>query len=99
LSGYTEDVTSSVAYQKNLTETGLRALIYRWISVLLKTNCFSFTDFPGILSNNCPEIFLICSGDHDISVPWVATYAWIKALGVAVFDEWRPWYLDGQIAG
>ncbi|XP_075659627.1 serine carboxypeptidase-like 18 [Castanea sativa] len=67
LSTYTEDVTSSVAYQKNLTETGLRALIY--------------------------------SGDHDISVPWVATYAWIKALGVDVFDEWRPWYLDGQIAG
>ncbi|KAK7851879.1 serine carboxypeptidase-like 18 [Quercus suber] len=51
LSTYTEDVTSSVAYQKNLTETGLRALIY--------------------------------SGDHDISVPWVATYAWIKALGGA----------------
>uniref|UniRef100_A0A2N9ETK0 Serine carboxypeptidase-like 18 n=1 Tax=Fagus sylvatica TaxID=28930 RepID=A0A2N9ETK0_FAGSY len=66
-STYTEDVTSSVAYQKNLTETGLRALIY--------------------------------SGDHDISVPYVATLAWIKALGVAVFDEWRPWFLDGQIAG
>ena len=65
----------------------------------IKNKLFSFTDFPGILSNNCPEIFLICSGDHDISVPWVATYAWIKALGVAVFDEWRPWYLDGQIAG
>ncbi|KAB1208311.1 Serine carboxypeptidase-like 18 [Morella rubra] len=66
-STYTADVTSSVAYQKNLTETGLRALIY--------------------------------SGDHDISVPYIATLAWIKALGVAVFDEWRPWFVDGQIAG
>ncbi|XP_059447637.1 serine carboxypeptidase-like 13 [Corylus avellana] len=66
-STYTEDVTSSVAYQKNLTETGLRALIY--------------------------------SGDHDISVPYVATLAWIRALDVDVFDEWRPWFVEGQIAG
>ncbi|KAG6710819.1 hypothetical protein I3843_05G020200 [Carya illinoinensis] len=66
-STYTEDVTSTVAYQKNLTETGLRALIY--------------------------------SGDHDISVPYIATLAWIKSLGVPVFDQWRPWFVEGQIAG
>lgn len=66
-STYTEDVTSSIAYHKNLSETGLRALIY--------------------------------SGDHDISVPWIGTLSWIKSLGVAVFDEWRAWYVDGQIAG
>jgi serine carboxypeptidase-like clade 1 len=40
-----------------------------------------------------------CSGDHDISVPYVATLAWIRALDVDVFDEWRPWFVEGQIAG
>lgn len=42
---------------------------------------------------------LIYSGDHDISVPYVATLEWIKSLGVPLFDEWRAWYVDGQIAG
>lgn len=40
-STYTEDVTSSVVYQKNLTETGLRALIYRFYS-LIKTCYLDF---------------------------------------------------------
>ncbi|KAG6710816.1 hypothetical protein I3842_05G020900 [Carya illinoinensis] len=37
-STYTEDVTSTFAYQKNLTETGLRALIYGFLSPC--NNCF-----------------------------------------------------------
>ncbi|GKV26512.1 hypothetical protein SLEP1_g35800 [Rubroshorea leprosula] len=64
---YTENVDSTVAYHKNLTKTGLRALIY--------------------------------SGDHDISVPYVGTLKWIRSLGVPVFDQWRAWYVDGQVAG
>ncbi|KAK4743305.1 hypothetical protein SAY87_001306 [Trapa incisa] len=39
------------------------------------------------------------SGDHDISIPWIATLGWIESLGVSVFDAWRAWYHDGQIAG
>ncbi|KAF2294373.1 hypothetical protein GH714_009796 [Hevea brasiliensis] len=64
---YTENVQSSVYVHKNLSLTGLRALIY--------------------------------SGDHDISVPYVGTLEWIRSLEIAVFDEWRPWYVDGQVAG
>ncbi|KAL5790386.1 hypothetical protein ACOSQ2_005274 [Xanthoceras sorbifolium] len=67
ISTYTENINSSVAYQKNLSTTGLRGLIY--------------------------------SGDHDISAPYVGTLEWIRSLEVAVFDEWRPWYVDGQVAG
>ncbi|KAK4784074.1 hypothetical protein SAY86_018442 [Trapa natans] len=64
---YTEELSSVVSYHKNLSTTGLRALVY--------------------------------SGDHDISVPWIATLGWIESLGVSVFDAWRAWYNDGQIAG
>ncbi|KAI4367557.1 hypothetical protein MLD38_023284 [Melastoma candidum] len=66
-SNFTEEVTSTIPYHKNFTNTGLRALIY--------------------------------SGDHDVSVPYLSTMTWIKSLGLPVFDEWRPWYVDGQIAG
>ncbi|XP_047064987.1 serine carboxypeptidase-like 17 [Lolium rigidum] len=41
---------------------------------------------------------LIYSGDHDMTVPFIGTQAWIRSLG-AVVDEWRPWYVTGQVAG
>lgn len=40
-----------------------------------------------------------CSGDHDMSVPYVGTLKWIRSLDVPVVVYWRPWYVDGQIAG
>ncbi|XBI62412.1 hypothetical protein VPH35_043033 [Triticum aestivum] len=42
---------------------------------------------------------LIYSGDHDMTVPFIGTQAWIRFLGFAVVDEWRPWYATGQVAG
>jgi serine carboxypeptidase-like clade 1 len=42
---------------------------------------------------------LIYSGDHDMMVPFIGTQAWIRALGFPVVDEWRPWYVTGQVAG
>ncbi|XP_059654701.1 serine carboxypeptidase-like 17 [Cornus florida] len=64
---YIEDVTSSVAYHRNLTRTGLRALIY--------------------------------SGDHDMSVPHIGTQEWIGSLNLTLDTVWRPWFVDGQVAG
>ena len=52
-----------------------------------------------------PEINLnnidIClhSVDHDMVVPFVATDIWIGALNLTVDDEWRPWFVDGQVTG
>ncbi|KAM3249342.1 hypothetical protein P3L10_011111 [Capsicum annuum] len=42
---------------------------------------------------------LIFSGDHDKQVPFQSTIAWIKSLNYSVVDEWRPWFVDDQVAG
>ncbi|AEC07397.1 Alpha/Beta hydrolase fold [Arabidopsis thaliana x Arabidopsis arenosa] len=42
---------------------------------------------------------LIFSGDHDITMPFQATQAWIKSLNYSIIDDWRPWMIKGQIAG
>ncbi|XP_019085098.1 PREDICTED: serine carboxypeptidase-like 10 isoform X1 [Camelina sativa] len=42
---------------------------------------------------------LIYSGDHDITMPFQATQAWIKSLNYSIVDDWRPWMINHQIAG
>ncbi|KDP41600.1 hypothetical protein JCGZ_16007 [Jatropha curcas] len=42
---------------------------------------------------------LIYSGDHDMLVSFVGTQAWIRSLNFSIVDDWRPWHLEGQVAG
>ncbi|XP_065881157.1 serine carboxypeptidase-like 2 isoform X2 [Euphorbia lathyris] len=42
---------------------------------------------------------LIYSGDHDIVVPFLGTQGWIRSLNYSILDDWRPWVVEGQIAG
>ncbi|MED6132791.1 hypothetical protein PIB30_022104 [Stylosanthes scabra] len=42
---------------------------------------------------------LIFSGDHDAAVPFISTQAWIRSLNYSIVDDWRPWYLNDQVAG
>ncbi|KAL5726988.1 sinapoylglucose--choline O-sinapoyltransferase [Ranunculus cassubicifolius] len=42
---------------------------------------------------------LIYSGDYDYSVPFMSTQSWIKSLNYSITDDWRPWTVDGQVAG
>jgi len=42
---------------------------------------------------------MVNSGDHDITMPFQATQAWIKSLNYSIVDDWRPWMINDQIAG
>ncbi|XP_078151714.1 serine carboxypeptidase-like 13 isoform X1 [Carex rostrata] len=42
---------------------------------------------------------LIFSGDHDMNAPYIGTQGWIRSLNFSIVDDWRPWYVDGQVAG
>lgn len=42
---------------------------------------------------------LVYSGDHDMLIPYTGTVVWIYTLNLTIVDDWRPWFVEGQIAG
>ncbi|CAM8901476.1 unnamed protein product [Rhodiola kirilowii] len=42
---------------------------------------------------------LVQTGDRDMIVPHVATRTWVQELDLDVDSNWRPWFVDGQVAG
>uniref|UniRef100_A0A0V0HKD9 Putative ovule protein n=1 Tax=Solanum chacoense TaxID=4108 RepID=A0A0V0HKD9_SOLCH len=42
---------------------------------------------------------IIYSGDHDMCVPFTGSAVWTRSLGYPIVDEWRPWYVNEQVAG
>ncbi|XP_031128403.1 serine carboxypeptidase-like 18 isoform X2 [Ipomoea triloba] len=61
-------------------------------------NVKTTVDYHRSFTNKSCRV-LIYSGDHDMIVPHVSTEEWIESLKVAVEDEWRPWFVEDQIAG
>lgn len=44
-------------------------------------------------------IFFWFSGDHDLVVPHIYTEYWIGLLDITLDEDWRPWFVGGQVAG
>ncbi|KAK7849935.1 serine carboxypeptidase-like 17 [Quercus suber] len=42
---------------------------------------------------------LVFSGDHDKVIPHIGIEQWILALDLTIDTDWRPWFVDGQVAG
>ncbi|KAL3655948.1 hypothetical protein CASFOL_000344 [Castilleja foliolosa] len=42
---------------------------------------------------------LVYSGDHDMVVPYIHSLNWIQSFNLTLDDNWRPWKVNGQIAG
>ncbi|KAL4559647.1 hypothetical protein LXL04_031790 [Taraxacum kok-saghyz] len=39
------------------------------------------------------------SGDHDMIVPYLSTMNWVESLGLLTVNDWRPWFVNKQVAG
>jgi len=42
---------------------------------------------------------LIYSGDSDMCVPNTGSEAWTTSLNLPLLEEWRPWFVNNQVAG
>ncbi|XP_063940035.1 serine carboxypeptidase-like 2 [Daucus carota subsp. sativus] len=42
---------------------------------------------------------LAYSGDHDMVIPYIGTIGWIRSLNLTMDENWRPWFVDDEIAG
>ncbi|XP_022857554.1 serine carboxypeptidase-like 18 [Olea europaea var. sylvestris] len=58
----------------------------------------SVLQYYKLFSNKAFEV-LIYNGDHDMVAPYMGPLKWIRSLNMTVFEDWRPWQVDGQVAG
>ncbi|CAO2832067.1 unnamed protein product [Amaranthus hypochondriacus] len=42
---------------------------------------------------------LIYSGDQDMKISYTGTLEWIEMLNVSTTENWRPWFVNGEVAG
>ncbi|CAA2989226.1 serine carboxypeptidase-like 7 [Olea europaea subsp. europaea] len=42
---------------------------------------------------------LVFNGDHDMAAPYMGPLKWFRTLNLTIDDNWRPWLVNGQVAG
>ncbi|KAL4587220.1 hypothetical protein LXL04_000087 [Taraxacum kok-saghyz] len=100
---YTHNIWNTVAYHRNLTHKKCRALVYRChrlFSILLFVHA-SCMWYIGKYPLHLRLSLYVClsSGDHDMVVSYLSTLNWIESLNLLLVDDWRPWYVNQQVAG
>ncbi|KAJ9705323.1 hypothetical protein PVL29_003387 [Vitis rotundifolia] len=68
------------------------------ISLSYTVNVNNVVGYHKNLTNSGLQV-LVFSGDHDMVIPHVGIEQWIKSLNISIDKDWRPWYVDGQVAG
>ncbi|XP_022762411.1 serine carboxypeptidase-like 18 [Durio zibethinus] len=58
----------------------------------------SAIDYQRNLTERSMKV-LLYSGDHDMVVPHISTEEWISTLKLTLDIDWRPWFVNGQVAG
>ncbi|KAL2477386.1 Serine carboxypeptidase-like 1 [Forsythia ovata] len=67
-------------------------------SLSYERNIQSVVPYHKIFFNKGYEA-LVYSGDHDMAIPYMGTLKWIRSLNLTIDDDWRPWNVNGQVAG
>nr|GMD07748.1 serine carboxypeptidase-like 18 isoform X2 [Ipomoea batatas] len=103
-----ENLTSLLLLQQNWCRETIRewvrcneSLVYEFDGERTEAYIYdvqSTVDYHKSFTNKSCRV-LIYSGDHDMVVPHLSTEEWIESLEVGVEDEWRPWFVDDQVAG
>lgn len=109
---YEYDVESVVEHHRLLSEKGFQALVYRYIYLYVQYGKLDMFDninvgswsigqsdisFYGSFTNGCLLSVVIMS--HDMVIPYMTTLKWIRKLNITLYEEWRAWVVDGQVAG
>ncbi|KAL6347616.1 hypothetical protein AAG906_026144 [Vitis piasezkii] len=68
------------------------------ISLSYTVNVNNVIGYHKNLTNSGLQV-LVFSGDHDMVIPHGGIEQWIKSLNISIDNDWRPWYVDGQVAG
>ncbi|XP_059647902.1 serine carboxypeptidase-like 18 isoform X1 [Cornus florida] len=68
------------------------------ISYTYTYNYTNVVDFHRNLTNK-PCRALVYSGDHEIVIPYIGTLEWIESLTLTIDTDWKPWFVEGQVAG
>ncbi|CAI9786736.1 unnamed protein product [Fraxinus pennsylvanica] len=79
-----------------------KGTIARWemcnFGITYEQNVESALEYHKILIKKEYHV-LVFNGDHDMAAPYMGPLKWIRILNLTIDDNWRPWLVNGQVAG
>ncbi|KAJ0011151.1 hypothetical protein Pint_33644 [Pistacia integerrima] len=97
-----ENPTNFILSPPRIPELWCRGFVPDWQrcnkSISYTKDILSVVDIHRYLSRYGLQVLIEC-GDHDMVVPLLGTEQWIKSLNLTIVNDWRPWFVDGQVAG